>query len=262
MKASPSRPIAAIAHGPGPVVAGRLSESVRVHAALRAAILDVALVPGAAIAEQEIARRFGVSRTPVREALLRLAGEGLVDVRPQRGTFVARLALDRIEEALFVRRAVECQILARVVARPDRAAVASDLNGIVALQAAAIESGDVGGALDADTRFHHALVAASGLEGVWSVVAQARDLHHRIRAIAVPELNSALQAIRDHRAIVRAVRAGDAGRAADAMSKHLDRNLVLARTIADRHPDYFSAGPASRPRAIPRIGPTGATRAP
>ena len=234
--------------GLGPAIAGRLSESVRIHAALRAAILDVALVPGATIAEHDVADRFGVSRTPVREALLRLADEGLVDVKPQRGTFVARLALKRIEEALFVRQAVECQILARVAAREDRVAVAARLAAIVAEQAAAIGAGDIARALDADTRFHHALVAASGLEGVWSVVAEARDLHHRIRAIAVPELGSAAQAIRDHRAIVRAVRGGDAVRAARAMTKHLERNLALARTIAVRHPGYFDDPPPAATR--------------
>jgi DNA-binding GntR family transcriptional regulator len=212
---------------------------MRVHAALRAAILDVEMRPGSAIAEQAIADRFGVSRTPVREALLRLADEGLVDIRPQRGTFVARLSLKRIEEALFVRQAVECMILERVAARGDRTAIAARLAEIVAGQAAAIEAGDVGTALDADTRFHQALVVASGLDGVWSVVAEARDLHHRIRAIAVPELGSAAQAIRDHRAIVKAVRAGDARAAVRAMQAHLARNLTLARTIARAHPDYF-----------------------
>ena len=229
------------AAGPVPVIAGRLSESARIRAALRAAILDVARVPGAVIAEHDIAARFGVSRTPVREALLRLADEGLVDVKPQRGTFVARLSLKRIEEALFVRQAVECMILERVAAREDRAAIAARLGAIVAEQAAAIDAGDVGTALDADTRFHHAMVVASGLEGVWSVVGEARDLHHRIRAIAVPELGSAAQAIRDHRAIVRAVRDGDAARAARAMERHLDRNFALAKAIAALHPDYFDA---------------------
>ncbi len=227
--------------GPGAAIAGRLSESARIHAALRAAILDVALAPGAVIAEHDIAERFGVSRTPVREALLRLADERLVDVKPQRGTFVARLSLRRIEEALFVRRAVECQILERVAAREDRVAVAARLAAIVAEQAAAIDAGDIGPALDADTRFHHALVVASGLDGVWSVVAEARDLHHRIRAIAVPELGSAAQAIRDHRAIVRAVRDGEAVRATRAMAKHLERNFALAKAIAALHPDYFGA---------------------
>lgn len=222
-------------------VAGRPFESARVHAWLRRAILDVSLRPGSALAESEIAARFGLSRTPVREALLRLAGEGLIEIRPQRGTYVARIALPRIEEALFVREAVECAVLARVAARADRAPVARQLAAIVDEQEAAAAAGDVAGALAADSRFHRALVDASGLPGVWEVVARARDLHHRIRAIAVPELGSARQAIADHRAIVRAVRAGDAARAQARMAAHLTRNLALARTIAARHPDYFAA---------------------
>ena len=228
-----------VAGGPEPAATGRPFESTRVHAWLRRAILDVARKPGSALAEADIAARFGLSRTPVREALLRLAGEGLVEIRPQRGTYVARIALPRIEEALFVREAVECAVLARVAARADRAPIARGLAAIVDAQEAAAAAGDVAAALDADSRFHHALVAASGLPGVWGVVAQARDLHHRIRAIAVPELGSARQAIADHRAIVRAVRAGDAAQAQARMAAHLARNLALARTIAVRHPDYF-----------------------
>ena len=226
---------------PEPAVAGRPFESARVYAWLRRAILDVDRAPGSALAEADIAARFGLSRTPVREALLRLAAEELVEIRPQRGTYVARIALPRIEEALFVREAVECAVLARVAVRADRAAVARELGAIVDEQEAAAAAGDVAAALAADSRFHRALVDASGLPGVWEVVARARDLHHRIRAIAVPELGSARQAIADHRAIVRAVRAGDAARAQARMAAHLTRNLALARTIAARHPDYFAA---------------------
>jgi len=221
-------------------VAGRPFESARVHAWLRRAILEVSLPPGSALAEAEIAARFGLSRTPVREALLRLAGEGLVEIRPQRGTYVSRIALARIEEALFVREAVECAVLARVAHRTDRALVARALAVVVDEQAAAAAAGDVAAALAADTRFHRALVEAGALPGVWDVVAQARDLHHRIRAIAVPELGSARQAIADHRAVVRAVRAGDVAQAQLRMAAHLGRNLVLAREIAVRHPDYFA----------------------
>ena len=216
-----------------------MTESARILAKLRASILDVALAPGTAIAEPDLAARFKVSRTPVREALLRLADEGLVDIRPQRGTYVARLSLARIEEALFVREAVEGAMLRRIVARGEGPALAGTLASIVRSQVAAIARRDIAGALDADTHFHHALVAASGLPGVWRVVAEARDLHHRIRAIAVPELGSATQAIRDHRAIAKALRDGDAARAVRAMTAHLERNLALARAIARKHPDYF-----------------------
>jgi len=221
------------------VVPGRPFESARVHAWLRRAILDVSLAPGSALAEAEIAAQFGLSRTPVREALLRLAGEGLIEIRPQRGTYVARIALPRIEEALFVREAVECAVLRRVLARDNRVEVARALAVIVDAQEAALAGEDVTAGLAADERFHHALVDACGLPGVWEVVAQARDLHHRIRAIAVPELRSGRQAVADHRAIVRAVRAGSAAQAEARMAAHLARNLALARAIAARHPDYF-----------------------
>jgi GntR family transcriptional regulator, rspAB operon transcriptional repressor len=221
------------------VVAGRPFESARVHAWLRRAILDVSLRPGSALAEAEVAAQFGLSRTPVREALLKLAGEGLIEIRPQRGTYVARIALPRIEEALFVREAVECAVLRRVLRRDDRAQVARALATIVDAQEAALAGNDVAAGLAADERFHHALVDACGLPGVWEVVARARDLHHRIRAIAVPELRSGRQAVADHRAIVRAVRAGSAARAEARMAAHLARNLALARAIAARHPDYF-----------------------
>ncbi|MFO1317242.1 MAG: GntR family transcriptional regulator [Burkholderiales bacterium] len=232
---------------PEDAAAGRPFGSARVYAWLRRAILDVSLKPGRALAEAEIAARFGLSRTPVREALLRLAGEGLVEIRPQRGTYVARIALPRIEEALFVREAVECAVLARVAQRTDRALVARALAVIVDEQEAAAAAGDVAAALVADSRFHRALVDACLLPGVWHVVAQARDLHHRIRAIAVPELGSARQAIADHRALVRAVRAGDVALAQARMAAHLARNLSLARTIATRHPDYFAGSDPAGP---------------
>jgi DNA-binding GntR family transcriptional regulator len=213
--------------------------STQVYEWLRAAIVDVRIVPGTAIVEADVARRFGSSRTPVREGLLRLADEGLVDVRPQRGTYVARLALPRIAEALFVREAVECAVLERVMARADARRVAMALADIVEAHEAAMAAGDVQAGFDADTRFHRALVDASGLPGVWDVVARAREMHHRIRAIAVPELGSTRTAIAEHRAVVRALKAGQVEAARAAMSRHVGRNLLLAREIALRHPDYF-----------------------
>ncbi|HEX4884439.1 MAG TPA: GntR family transcriptional regulator [Casimicrobiaceae bacterium] len=214
--------------------------SMRIGAWLRRRILDVRMPPGAPIVEADIAQRFGTSRTPVREALLRLADEGLVDILPQRGTYVARLALPRIAEALFVRQAVECAVLERVVPRADRAALAARLAAVVDAHEAALDAGDVAGGFAADAQFHRELVAASGLPGVWDVVARAREMHQRIRAIAVPELGSARTAIAEHRAIVRALRAGRVDAARAAMARHVARNLALAEELARRHPDYFA----------------------
>lgn len=218
---------------------GRPSESARAYAWLRQGILEVSLVPGAVLAESEIAASFGTSRTPVREALLRLADEGLIEVRPQRGTYVSRMRLERLEEALFVRGAVEGAILRELAARHDHGALARKLAGLVDRHEAAVDRRDTAATLEADAAFHRALVEASGKPGLWDVIGKARDLHHRVRALAAPEESNARTAVADHRAIVRAVRAGNGDLAQRRMATHLGRNRELARGLVDRYPAYF-----------------------
>lgn len=222
----------------------RVPLSEQIHAWLRNAILDVDLIPGAPIVESEVAARFGSSRTPVREALLRLADEALVEIRPQRGTSVARLVLNRIEEAQFIRQAVEGAVIRRICAQGTHFALADELARLLRGHAVLVRSNDTSAAFDADTIFHRTLVEAGGLPGVWEVVARAREMHQRVRSIAVPELRTAGRALAEHRKVVKALRTGDADAAAGAMAAHLSRNLVLARELAERHPDYFEASPA------------------
>ncbi len=228
-------PLPAIDGGPR----GRPPESARAYAWLRQSILEVSLVPGAALAESEIAARFGTSRTPVREALLRLADEGLIEVRPQRGTYVSRMRLERLEEALFVRGAVEGAILRELIARRDHVALARSLTELVDLHEAAVDRHDTAATLGADAAFHRALVEASGMPGLWDVIGKARDLHHRVRALAAPEAQNARAAVADHRAIVRAIRAGNSDLAQRRMAVHLGRNRELARGLVRRFPGYF-----------------------
>lgn len=218
---------------------GRQSESARAYAWLRQGILEVSLRPGAALAESEVATRFGTSRTPVREALLRLADEGLIEIRPQRGTYVSRMRIERLEEALFVRGAVEGALLRELAARQDHAALAVSLTELVDRHEAAVDRHDTTATLEADAAFHRALVEAGGMPGLWDVIGKARDLHHRVRALAAPEETNARAAVADHRAIVRAIRAGNGDLAQRRMAVHLGRNRELARGLAGRYPDYF-----------------------
>ncbi len=218
---------------------GRPFESDRVHAWLRQSILGVTIVPGAALVESEIAARFGTSRTPVREALLRLAEEGLVDIRPQRGTYVSRMNLARLEEALFLRDAVEGAVLRRLAGSPAHVTVARQLGEYVDRHEAAVDRRDVSATLDGDAAFHLALVQACGMPGLWDVVGKARDLHHRVRALAAPEEPNARAALADHRGIVRALRSGNGDLAHRRLSVHLGRNRDLAGALAQRYPSYF-----------------------
>lgn len=214
------------------------------HDSIRQLIVGGELPMGAQLSESTLAAQLGISKTPVREALLRLSDEALVEIRPQRGTYVARLSLTRIESAMFIRQAIECAVVRRLATHARGGALTRVLSAIVRRQGEAVDAGDVTAGLDADTEFHRTLVEASGLPDVWSVVERARELHHRIRAIAVPTLNSGPQAVADHRRVIAALRRGDAERADRALSLHLSRNVTLARTIAARHPAFFVPEPA------------------
>ena len=226
--------------GPGLDVGTRLPAlASQVHARLRSDILHARLRPGQGLSENQLAAQLGVSRTPVREAIQALVREHLVVVLPQRGSLVARLSIRRIREALFVREAVESQVIRSLLAAPPSALAWDTLDACIDRQAQALRAKDLESTMRADEDFHRALLALCGMDGVWPVVAQARDLHQRVRAIAVPELQSGEQALQDHRAIVAALRAQDVQRATREMAAHLQHNEALTQQISQLHPDYF-----------------------
>lgn len=221
----------------------------QVHVSLRADIVHARLRPGTLLSENQQALRLGVSRTPVRESIRRLVQEGWVHVLPQRGTRVSLLSLARIREALFVREAVETHGLRRLLAAAPDAQAWKQLDACIALQSHALKEQQLEATLNADAQFHRTLLDLCGMGAVWPVVAQARDMHQRVRAIALPELQSGQQALSDHRAIVRALRKGDAQAAVAALALHLRHNEVLVQKIAQLHPEYFE-GPADVDRII------------
>jgi len=240
MKLRPHRPHAVLQSLPAHAAATRSMLAEQVHAKLRSDILHARLRPGEALSENSLAADLAVSRTPVREAIQRLVREGLVQVLPQRGSYVGLLSIRRIRDALFVREAVETQTVRRILAAPDSPDRLPLLEASITRQARALAAGDLDATMRADADFHRCLLQSAGLDGVWPVVAQARDMHQRTRAIAVPELQSGEQALADHRAIVAALRARDLPRSLQAMSDHLQRNELLTLQVATLHPDYFA----------------------
>lgn len=239
MKPRVRRPSGQLQAVPQPGVANPSALAERVFAQLRSDILHARLRPGEALSENSLAASLDVSRTPVREAVQRLAREGLVQVLPQRGSYVALLSIRRIRDALFVREAVETEIVRRILAAPANPSGIDALEASIERQTLALASGDLVATMRADEDFHRSLLHSCGLGGVWSIVAQARDMHQRTRAIAVPELQSGEQALADHRAIVEGLRLRDPDPALQAMSQHLQRNHTLTLRVAALHPDYF-----------------------
>ena len=186
---------------------------------LRALILAGDLTPGSRLAQAELAERLGVSRTPVREALRRLAGEGLVEFHANRGFWTADLGLEAVLRRLEVRLLLEPGIAALAADR-RRPEDLVELEGAVRREA---EASDAVGAHDASREFHVLLARAAAnpelertLESLWIVEVGRRLMARRAAVEDWREPD-----VEEHRAILAAVQAGAAGSAADLMQRHV-----------------------------------------
>ena len=223
--------------------------AVRIRDDLRDAIASLRLRPGAAILEKDLARIYGVSRTPVREAVAKLVQEGLVSVFPQAGTFVSRIPLRELVETLVIRNALEATS-ARLAAErgsDDRvSAVAAILAG--AREAAAVGNEDL--FHRADEAFHAAIAEAAGYPKLWHIVQQVKIQVDRVRRLTLPQPGRFARVVDEHDAVLRAIVGRDPAAAAGAMEAHLAGLLADLDTIAGAHPDCFDPAP------VPAQGPS------
>lgn len=191
-----------------------------VYDRLRAAILSGALAPGARLTELGLARQFGTSQAPVREALRRLEQEGLARAFPRRGTYVTRLTREEVEEVYSLRAELEAYAVRRYIERADPDALARPRQLLGALREAARRD-DQPALVEADLRFHRALCDGAGnalLSQVWS------PIDGRVRGMmAVGDLLTGdLARIAElHLPLVEAIEARDAPRAEAALREHL-----------------------------------------
>ncbi|GEM90804.1 GntR family transcriptional regulator [Oceanithermus desulfurans] len=198
---------------------------------LKRRILEGVLRPGARLSEPALAQALGVSRTPVREALQRLAQEGLVELRPGRGARVRVLSPREVEEVYEVRALIEGEAAARAAGRCDEAGLRRLEAALDVLETA--DPDDYAAQIAADERFHALLVAASGnrvLEQVFHDLDAALALTRQFSR----DLNQTPETRAQHRAIVAAIHAGDAAAARAAAEAHVQAfKATVARRIQE-----------------------------
>lgn len=215
-----------------------VAKSVLVYEDLRAAIIELRLKPGARIEKAEVCKRLGVSRQPLSEAVARLAEERLVEIEPQKGTFVARIRLPDVEEAAFVRRALEVATAQTIAPRMDDETL-KRLERILTYQAAALRAKDWGEFYALDLRFHAMLFDRMGMSRVAAAVDSSRAPLERARRMLVPTPGRSAATLREHRAILAGLAARSARIASSAMGAHLDEVMAEVRLFATRRPDLF-----------------------
>jgi GntR family transcriptional regulator, rspAB operon transcriptional repressor len=215
-----------------------VSKAVFVYEDLRAAIVSLALKPGARIDKTEICGRLHVSRQPLAEAIARLAEERLVDVEPQKGTFIARIRLSDVAEAAFVRRALETAMVGAIAPAIEDTALAR-LDRILGYQAAAVKAKDTEEFYALDVRFHTMLFDRLAMRRVAEVVETSRAQLERTRRLLLPTPGRNQNTLREHRAIFAALQLRDPVKAARAMGEHLDEVMAELKRFAAQQPDLF-----------------------
>ncbi|MCR4264627.1 GntR family transcriptional regulator [Nitratireductor sp. ZSWI3] len=204
---------------------------------LRERVIRNDLPPGSRISESEIAAGFAVSRQPVREAFIKLAEEGLLEVRPQRGTFVRKISTAAVMDARFVREAVEADVVKLLAETPDPA-LARELTGQLVEQRKAVADKDVHRFLECDERFHRTLAEAAGKARAWHVVEGLKSQMDRVRYMTAAHFPMH-KLIEQHTAIAQTIAAGDKAGAETAMRGHLREILNDLPAIVGDRPEYF-----------------------
>lgn len=203
---------------------------------LRRRIILGQLTPGTRVSEAEIAAGFGLSRQPVREAFIKLAEEGLVEVRPQRGTFVRKISVGAVMDARFVREAIEADVV-KLVAEASDPAVVRELHSQIDAQRAVAES-DPHAFIALDDRFHRTLAEAAGKTNAWSVIDGMKSQMDRVRQLSMTRLPTQ-KLIGQHAAIVAGIAKGDAPAAEAAIRRHLREILKDLPVIRASLPEIF-----------------------
>ncbi|PWC74975.1 GntR family transcriptional regulator [Azospirillum sp. TSH64] len=212
----------------------------RIYRDLRGEIVSLKRKPGDAIAEKQIAESYGVSRTPVREAVLKLADEGLIEIFPQSGTFVSRIPLDALPEAFAIRKALEEATVRYAAARASRSQIAA-LRANLELQREMQETANYEGFHQADEAFHALIAEIAGYPGFWTLIQQTKVQIDRYRLLTLPVRGRIAEVIAEHTAILDAMAANDPAAAIKALDDHLDDLQISVADIRRDYPRYFTA---------------------
>ena len=212
----------------------RFSSAERAYRALKKLILGNELPAGSQLLEQEAAERLGMSRTPVREAMIRLEKDGMVEVRPRHGMRVLPVSPDDMREIYQVLTALESAAAEAVARSGVTPAELASLRAQVAEMEKALDRDDLDGWADADKRFHRLLVTLTGNQRLQQMVSQLDEQAHRARVVTLRLRPKPVNSVRDHARLVAAIARRDAESARRIHHDHRTRAGEMLVGLLDR----------------------------
>lgn len=203
--------------------------------------MSMRLKPGQAMSTQEMATKLNVSRTPVREAFLRLQSEGLVEMIPQRETIVSKIDLKRVDQEKFIRECLELGTLNKFLDKKKRENIQT-MSELIEVQKQCDQTRDFVGFLEADDRFHQVLFDTSEQQMAWATIIERNGHYNRLRILFIQMETVMESSIQQHAEIVSLLERGEEKRIREALTSHIQRLDVNKTGLAAAYPEYFDAG--------------------
>lgn len=209
-----------------------------VYNVLKENIMYLKLKPGTVLGKKEMAEEFDVSRTPIREAFVKLKEDDLIDVYPQRGTFVSYIDLDRIDEAKFMRETLETKIM-ELACEVFPENMIFELEANLKLQEMSLKQNNYFKLFEYDNDFHKLFFVGCGKANIWSAVEQVSTHLNRMRILSLSANFNRSDVIEDHQIIINAIKNRNPEESAKGMRSHLSRVKMDQSKLINDYPDYF-----------------------
>ncbi|NVK35162.1 MAG: GntR family transcriptional regulator [Rhodobacteraceae bacterium] len=216
----------------------KISASQQIHAALRERIIALEFIPGQNLSRAEIAEDYGVSQTPVRDAMLRLEEDGLLHIYPQSKTEVSKIDVAHARKTQFLRLSLEIEVARRLITSGSGDNLKLAEHSLLQ-QKQAFEADEMDNFVALDRAFHRALFEAAEVPDLWDLVTDRSGHIDRLRQLNLPDPGKAAEIIAYHQRILDAIKAGDAETAESEVRGHLTGTLSNVDNIMQRHPEFF-----------------------
>ncbi|MDQ1004540.1 DNA-binding GntR family transcriptional regulator [Neobacillus niacini] len=205
-------------------------------------ILSLNLQPGCALSENEIAKQLNVSRTPVREAMIQLAKQDLVEIVPQIGTFVSLINPELVEESRSMRETLEIAAIKEAAEKITESTLL-ELEISINKQKLIIKEGNFREFFTLDDAFHEIIFKSLGKERTWQAIEQINSQFKRVRILwlSLTTTTDWEEVLREHEGLYTALKNRDACLAEKLVKEHLTKAVIHMGVIKAKHPDYFKS---------------------
>lgn len=209
-----------------------------VYQVLRKNIINLNMPPGKQISEKEVSILLNVSRTPVREAFIKLSREGLLYVLPQRGTYISYIDLETVEDTRFIRESLEKPVL-KIATKSFPDQLLDVLQDIINQQKKLIKKRLYSEFLELDEEFHKTIFEGCDKSSVWDFIEQINSEYKRARILTFIADISWVEVIEQHEQLLESIKNHDEQMAQDVISIHVQKLIFEQIELKEKYPHYF-----------------------